>query len=79
MLTPYYLRDPDNFVPANPLVTPVHIQPEWYFLFVCPRANDVQTAEQTAINICDNTLSGPDDTKGTLFFFFFLVGNEHKN
>jgi len=23
----------DNFTPANPLVTPVHIQPEWYFLF----------------------------------------------
>nr|QGT77216.1 cytochrome b [Tenuilapotamon latilum] len=30
---PYYLSDPDNFIPANPLVTPVHIQPEWYFLF----------------------------------------------
>jgi ubiquinol-cytochrome c reductase cytochrome b subunit len=30
---PYYLGDPDNFTPANPLVTPVHIQPEWYFLF----------------------------------------------
>nr|URX52823.1 cytochrome b [Cryptotermes chacoensis] len=30
---PYILGDPDNFVPANPLVTPVHIQPEWYFLF----------------------------------------------
>jgi ubiquinol-cytochrome c reductase cytochrome b subunit len=27
------LGDPDNFIPANPLVTPVHIQPEWYFLF----------------------------------------------
>nr|ASS30726.1 cytochrome b [Pylocheles mortensenii] len=31
--TPYYLGDPDNFVTANPLVTPAHIQPEWYFLF----------------------------------------------
>nr|QUB07161.1 cytochrome b [Physosmaragdina sp. N56] len=30
---PYMLGDPDNFTPANPLVTPVHIQPEWYFLF----------------------------------------------
>lgn len=30
---PYLLRDPDNFIPANPLVTPIHIQPEWYFLF----------------------------------------------
>lgn len=30
---PYILSDPDNFNPANPLVTPIHIQPEWYFLF----------------------------------------------
>ena len=27
------MGDPENFIPANPLVTPVHIQPEWYFLF----------------------------------------------
>nr|YP_003204836.1 cytochrome b [Macrogyrus oblongus]ACO92549.1 cytochrome b [Macrogyrus oblongus] len=33
LLNPYYLGDPDNFTPANPLVTPIHIQPEWYFLF----------------------------------------------
>nr|YP_010882165.1 cytochrome b [Marmessoidea bispina]WID87079.1 cytochrome b [Marmessoidea bispina] len=33
MLNPYLLGDPDNFTPANPLVTPTHIQPEWYFLF----------------------------------------------
>nr|YP_214886.1 cytochrome b [Nesomachilis australica]AAV50274.1 cytochrome b [Nesomachilis australica] len=33
LIKPYLLGDPDNFVPANPLVTPVHIQPEWYFLF----------------------------------------------
>lgn len=30
---PYIFRDPDNFTQANPLVTPTHIQPEWYFLF----------------------------------------------
>nr|YP_010988167.1 cytochrome b [Eunaticina papilla]WOP07009.1 cytochrome b [Eunaticina papilla] len=30
---PQLLTDPENFIPANPLVTPVHIQPEWYFLF----------------------------------------------
>jgi ubiquinol-cytochrome c reductase cytochrome b subunit len=33
ILSPYGLGDPDNFIPANPLVTPPHIQPEWYFLF----------------------------------------------
>lgn len=33
LYNPYLLGDPDNFTPANPLITPVHIQPEWYFLF----------------------------------------------
>nr|YP_009175639.1 cytochrome b [Atrijuglans hetaohei]ALH16796.1 cytochrome b [Atrijuglans hetaohei] len=33
LINPYLLGDPDNFIPANPLVTPPHIQPEWYFLF----------------------------------------------
>nr|YP_010715736.1 cytochrome b [Hermya beelzebul]WDE73963.1 cytochrome b [Hermya beelzebul] len=33
LMNPYLLGDPDNFIPANPLVTPIHIQPEWYFLF----------------------------------------------
>nr|YP_010490420.1 cytochrome b [Poecilasma litum]UWM12906.1 cytochrome b [Poecilasma litum] len=33
LTSPYTLGDPDNFIPANPLVTPEHIKPEWYFLF----------------------------------------------
>nr|NP_112432.1 cytochrome b [Tetrodontophora bielanensis]Q9B506.1 RecName: Full=Cytochrome b; AltName: Full=Complex III subunit 3; AltName: Full=Complex III subunit III; AltName: Full=Cytochrome b-c1 complex subunit 3; AltName: Full=Ubiquinol-cytochrome-c reductase complex cytochrome b subunit [Tetrodontophora bielanensis]AAK30951.1 cytochrome B apoenzyme [Tetrodontophora bielanensis] len=33
LLSPFLLGDAENFYPANPLVTPVHIQPEWYFLF----------------------------------------------
>jgi len=33
LLWPNILRDVENFIPANPLVTPIHIQPEWYFLF----------------------------------------------
>jgi len=30
--TPNLLGEPDNYIPANPLVTPPHIVPEWYFL-----------------------------------------------
>ncbi len=30
---PNLLGHADNYIPANPLVTPAHIQPEWYFLF----------------------------------------------
>nr|QHR79510.1 cytochrome b [Gynanisa maja] len=33
LINPYFLGDAENFIPANPLVTPIHIQPEWYFLF----------------------------------------------
>ena len=29
---PNYLGHPDNYIPANPLQTPAHIVPEWYFL-----------------------------------------------
>lgn len=29
---PNYLGHPDNYIPADPLVTPAHIVPEWYFL-----------------------------------------------
>uniref|UniRef100_U3FD03 Cytochrome b n=1 Tax=Micrurus fulvius TaxID=8637 RepID=U3FD03_MICFL len=31
--SPDLLNDPENFSKANPLVTPQHIKPEWYFLF----------------------------------------------
>nr|YP_009444531.1 cytochrome b [Microceramus pontificus]ASP44430.1 cytochrome b [Microceramus pontificus] len=33
MFSPNLLIDPENFIPANPMSTPPHIQPEWYFLF----------------------------------------------
>ena len=30
--SPNYMGHPDNYIEANPLVTPAHIVPEWYFL-----------------------------------------------
>nr|YP_009943228.1 cytochrome b [Tupaia splendidula]QOD41456.1 cytochrome b [Tupaia splendidula] len=33
LFAPDLLGDPDNYTPANPLNTPPHIKPEWYFLF----------------------------------------------
>ena len=29
---PNFFGEPDNYIPANPLATPAHIVPEWYFL-----------------------------------------------
>nr|YP_010586415.1 cytochrome b [Nyctiophylax orbicularis]UZZ44203.1 cytochrome b [Nyctiophylax orbicularis] len=33
MKFPFLLNDNDNFIESNPMTTPPHIQPEWYFLF----------------------------------------------
>nr|YP_010547164.1 cytochrome b [Orientabia sinica]UYK52051.1 cytochrome b [Orientabia sinica] len=33
LISPNYLGDPDNFIEANSMLTPMHIKPEWYFLF----------------------------------------------
>jgi len=33
LINPNIITDPENFITSNPLVTPLHIQPEWYFLF----------------------------------------------
>lgn len=33
LFSPFKLGDPENFSLANPLRSPLHIQPEWYFLF----------------------------------------------
>lgn len=32
--SPNLFNDPENFIPANPLITPPHIKPEWYFLWL---------------------------------------------
>jgi quinol-cytochrome oxidoreductase complex cytochrome b subunit len=32
MYAPNYLGHPDDYIPADPLITPAHIVPEWYFL-----------------------------------------------
>lgn len=32
-INPYTLGDPENFIFANPIISPLHIKPEWYFLF----------------------------------------------
>lgn len=34
LFTPNLMTDPENFLLARPIVTPVHIKPEWYFLWV---------------------------------------------
>lgn len=33
LVSPFILGDPEIFIEADPIISPVHIVPEWYFLF----------------------------------------------
>lgn len=33
LVLPFYLGDPEMFIESDPMIRPVHIVPEWYFLF----------------------------------------------
>nr|YP_010535829.1 cytochrome b [Cerogria janthinipennis]UYB79041.1 cytochrome b [Cerogria janthinipennis] len=60
-LFPYFLSDPDNFIYANPLSTPVHIQPEWYFLFA-----------YAILRSIPNKLGGVIALMMSIMIFFFM-------
>lgn len=60
-LFPYALGDSENFRQANPLVTPVHIQPEWYFLFA-----------YAILRSIPNKLGGVVALAASLLVYFFL-------
>lgn len=58
---PYILRDPDNFKIANPIITPSHIKPEWYFLFA-----------YSILRSIPNKLGGVIILLMSIFILFFL-------
>nr|YP_010884213.1 cytochrome b [Pila globosa]WIW42431.1 cytochrome b [Pila globosa] len=58
---PQLLTDPENFIPANPLITPVHIQPEWYFLFA-----------YAILRSIPNKLGGVMALAFSIFILFFI-------
>lgn len=61
LFAPNLLGDPENFIPANPLVTPLHIQPEWYFLWL-----------YAILRSIPNKLGGVVAMFGALLILFFL-------
>nr|BAB97221.1 cytochrome b [Tigriopus japonicus] len=58
---PWLLGDPENFIEANPLVTPHHIQPEWYFLFA-----------YAILRAVPNKLGGVVALVGAILILFYL-------
>ncbi|MDJ0827624.1 MAG: cytochrome b [Rhodobacter sp.] len=71
---PNYLGHPDNYVEANPLVTPAHIVPEWYFLpfYAILRAF---TADVWVVMLVDFVTGGIIDAKffGVLAMFGAII------
>ena len=63
-LTHYFpnaLGHSDNFLPANPLVTPAHIVPEWYF-----------TPFYAILRACPNKLGGAIGMFAAILLLFFV-------
>lgn len=58
---PNLLGHSDNFIPANPLVTPAHIVPEWYF-----------TPFYAILRACPNKLGGVISMLGAILILFAL-------
>lgn len=72
---PNALGHPDNYIPANPLVTPEHIVPEWYFLpyYAMLRAIDFNIGIPfTDIVIINSKLGGVTIMLGSILILFVL-------
>ncbi len=71
---PNYLNHPDNSIEANPLVTPAHIVPEWYYLpfYAILRAF---TADVWAVQLASFVTGGIVDAKffGVIAMFGSIV------
>lgn len=64
---PYLFGDPENFNPANPLSTPIHIQPEWYFLFA-----------YAILRSIPSKLGGATALIFSVIIFYFLIFSRKK-
>nr|YP_007183193.2 cytochrome b [Dictyocaulus viviparus]AFV32112.2 cytochrome b [Dictyocaulus viviparus] len=65
-LFPYLLGDPEMFVEANSMVSPVHIVPEWYFLFAYAILRAIPNKVLGVLALFMSVFS---------FFFFSLLSN----
>jgi len=72
--SPNSLGHPDNYIPANPMVTPAHIVPEWYFLpfYAILRAMPDIGIPFTNIVFIESKLAGVLGMFGAIIVFFFL-------
>jgi quinol-cytochrome oxidoreductase complex cytochrome b subunit len=71
---PNFFGEPDNYIPANSLVTPPHIVPEWYFLpfYAILRATPDIVIPFTNVILIEAKLAGVIAMFGSIVLLFFL-------
>lgn len=71
---PNSLGHPDNYIPANPMVTPPHIVPEWYFLpfYAILRATPDIGIPFTGVVFMSSKIAGVLAMFGSILILFFL-------
>ncbi len=69
---PNVLGHPDNYIPADPLVTPAHIVPEWYFLPFYAILRAVPDIAIGGITFMEAKLAGVLAMFGSIFVLFLL-------
>lgn len=69
---PNSLGHPDNYIPANPLVTPAHIVPEWYFLPFYAILRAVPDIGAFGITLIEAKLAGVLAMFGSIAILFIL-------
>jgi len=62
ILSPFLVGDPENFILANSINSPIHIQPEWYFLYIYGILRSIP-----------NKLGGVIVIVAALLIFYFLI------
>nr|ACX85126.1 cytochrome b [Cooperia oncophora] len=66
LFNPFSLGDPEMFIEANPMMSPVHIVPEWYFLFAYAILRAIPNKVLGVVALLMSIVS---------FYFFVLVNN----
>lgn len=63
---PFFLGDPEMFIESDPIISPVHIVPEWYFLFAYAILRAIPNKVLGVLSLFARIL---------FFFIFVLVDN----
>lgn len=68
LINPFNLGDPEIFIEADPIISPVHIVPEWYFLFAYAILRAIPNKILGVIALLIRIIS---------FYFFIFISNYH--